>query len=438
MKQADQIIHARWIVPVVPYQTVLENHALVIQREQIVALLPSSEVNSSYQAKTTQTLADHVLIPGLINAHSHTAMTLLRGLADDLPLMRWLNDYIWPAEDKWVSEAFVADGTDLAIAEMLLSGTTCVNDMYFNPDIAAERFAKAGFRATVGLVISDNPTAWARSQDEYFAKALDVAEQYKSHPLINTAFAPHAPYTVSDKPFRRIATLAEQIQIPIHVHVHESEDEITGSLKHYGVRPIERLKNLGILGPSTIAVHLTQLNDEDIATLAKYAVNAVHCPESNLKLASGFSPVKKMLNAGINIALGTDGAASNNDLDMLGEMKTAALLAKAVAHDAAAVSAYRVLQMATINGAKALGLANETGSLEVGKKADIVAVNMNDVSCQPLDNPVSQLIYSSSRNQVSHVWIAGNHLLNERQLTTVDVASTIEKAKNWRKRIHHE
>ncbi len=438
MKQVNQIIHARWIVPVVPNQLILNNHAVVIQREQIIDLLPSAEAELKYRAETGKNLSEHVLIPGLINAHSHTAMTLLRGLADDLPLMRWLKDYIWPVEKKWVSEAFIADGTDLAIAEMLLSGTTCVNDMYFNPDIAAERFAKAGFRATVGLVISDNPTSWARTQDEYFVRALEVAEHYKTHPLINTAFAPHAPYTVSDALFKRIVTLAQQIQIPVHVHLHESEEEIIGSLRQYGMRPIERLKKLGILGPSTIAVHLTQVNDEDIATLAKFAVKAVHCPESNLKLAAGFSPVKKMLNAGINIALGTDGAASNNDLDMIGEMKTAALLAKAVAHDAAAVSAHRVLQMATINGARALGLAEEIGSLEVGKKADIVAINMNEVSCQPLDNPVSQLIYSSSRNQVSDVWIAGNHLLNERQLTTIDLATTIKRAQDWRNKIHPE
>ncbi len=438
MQTADLIIQARWIIPVEPKATVLENHSIVIQGEQILAIMPSSEVTNKFTARLEKNLDSHVLFPGFVNAHCHSAMSLLRGLADDLPLMEWLEDHIWPAEKICVSDEFVEQGTRYAAAEMLMSGTTAVNEMYFFPDTAAKVFAEVGMRAMVGVPIMNWPTAWANDEDEYFQKALVVADEFKSHPLIKICFAPHAPYTVTEQMFQRIATLSEQLDLPMHIHLQETAQEIIDSIEQYGLRPTERLHKHGLLGPKTIAVHVTALNDQDIALFAEQKVNAVHCPESNLKLASGLSPVQKMIDAGVNVALGTDGAASNNELDMLGEMKTASMLAKSVANDATALNAHQSLEMATLSGAKALGIDTITGSLVVGKKADMVAMDMNDIFCQPIDNPISQLVYSSARSQITDVWVAGKQLVNNGELTTINKQEVIQQAQKWRKKMRSE
>jgi 5-methylthioadenosine/S-adenosylhomocysteine deaminase len=438
MLTADLILHARWIIPVEPKATVLENHSIVIKGEQIIALIATDDVAKTYQAKQQKNLPSHVLFPGFVNSHCHSAMSLLRGLADDLPLMEWLEDHIWPAEKVCVSEEFVEQGTRYAAAEMLMSGTTAVNEMYFFPDTAANVFAEVGMRAMVGVPIMNWPTAWAENEDEYFEKALLVVDEFKSHPLIKICFAPHAPYTVTEQMFQRISTLSNQLDIPMHIHLQETAQEIDDSIEQYGLRPTERLLKHGLMGPKTLAVHVTALNDADIAMFAEHKVNAIHCPESNLKLASGFSPVQKMLDAGVNVALGTDGAASNNELDMLGEMKTASMLAKAVAGDATALNAHQSLEMATLSGAKALGIDDITGSLVAGKKADIVAMDMNDIYCQPIDNPISQLVYSSARSQITDVWVGGHHLLNNGELTTIDKIDVIEKARKWRRKMRSE
>ncbi len=438
MQTADLIIQARWIIPVEPKATVLENHSIVIQGEQILAIMPSSEVTNKFTARLEKNLDSHVLFPGFVNAHCHSAMSLLRGLADDLPLMEWLEDHIWPAEKICVSDEFVEQGTRYAAAEMLMSGTTAVNEMYFFPDTAAKVFAEVGMRAMVGVPIMNWPTAWANDEDEYFQKALVVADEFKSHPLIKICFAPHAPYTVTEQMFQRIATLSEQLDLPMHIHLQETAQEIIDSIEQYGLRPTDRLHKHGLLGPKTIAVHVTALNDQDIALFAEQKVNAVHCPESNLKLASGLSPVQKMIDAGVNVALGTDGAASNNELDMLGEMKTASMLAKSVANDATALNAHQSLEMATLSGAKALGIDTITGSLVVGKKADMVAMDMNDIFCQPIDNPISQLVYSSARSQITDVWVAGKQLVNNGELTTINKQEVIQQAQKWRKKMRSE
>ncbi len=435
MQTVDLILHPRWIIPVEPKATVLENHSLVISGEQIEAILPTEEVTNFYHAKAEKNLPTHVIFPGFVNSHCHSAMSLLRGLADDLPLMEWLEDHIWPAEKICLSDEFVEQGTRYAAAEMLMSGTTAVNEMYFFPDTAARVFADVGMRAMVGAPIMNWPTAWAKDEDEYFEKAIVVADEFKSHPLIKICFAPHAPYTVTDQMFERIATLSEQLELPMHIHLQETAEEITDSLKQYGLRPTDRLHKHGLLGPTTLAVHVTALSDEDIALFASQKVNAIHCPESNLKLASGLSPVKKMLDAGINVALGTDGAASNNELDMLSEMKTASMLAKSVAGDATALNAHQSLEMATLSGAKALGIGDITGSLVVGKKADIVAMDMDDIFCQPIDNPISQLVYSSARSQITDVWVGGKHLLSNGELTTINKAEVISQAQKWRRKM---
>jgi len=435
MTHADTIINARWIIPVEPEGIVHENYSLIIQDGKILDILPAPRAKSMYQGSTVLNLDDHALIPGLINAHTHAAMSLFRGLADDLPLMNWLNDHIWPAESTWVSHEFVHDGTQLAIAEMLRGGTTCFNDMYFFPDAAARVASNAGIRAAIGLIIIDFPTVWAANAQEYLNKGLELHDQYRHDPMISTVFAPHAPYTVSDQPLTHIQTLAEELDLPIHIHVHETEDEIIKSHEHHDVRPLQRLEDLGLLTPRLLAVHMTQLLDVEIERFSSAGAHVIHCPESNLKLASGLCPAHKLLSAGINVALGTDGAASNNDLDMFGEMRTAALLAKAVANDASAVPAATALRMATLNGARALGLDEKTGSLVIGKSADVVAVYMGDVESAPVYHPASQLVYATGRDKVTDVWVGGRQLLKDRELITLDEHAIKEKARAWQARI---
>lgn len=429
MQQVDTLIHAGWVIPVEPRDTVLAGYAIAVRDGRIAAILPSGDADAQYQAASVIRLADHVLIPGLVNAHTHAPMSLFRGLADDLPLMEWLQHHIWPAESTWVSEEFVYQGTLFAIAEMLRGGTTCFSDMYFFPEDSARAVTRAGIRATLGLIMIDFPTAWAAGPDEYLAKGLALHDRYRDDPLIRTAFAPHAPYTVSDGPLQKIRMLAEELDIPIHMHVHETAGEVGNG------RPLARLEAMGLLSPRLLAVHMTQLTDDEIARCAAAGVHVIHCPESNLKLASGFCPVHKLVEAGVNVALGTDGAASNNDLDMLGELRTAALLAKAVSANASAIPAGEALRMATLNGARALGLDQDIGSLEVGKSADIVAVDLGGLEARPVYHPVSQLVYATGRQQVSDVWVAGRPLLRDRRLTTLDERQLRGWADAWRTRI---
>ena len=431
----DTLIHAKWIIPVEPKETVYENFAIAIKNDKIIALLSSKDARKKFIAKEELILENHALIPGLVNTHTHAAMSLFRGLANDLPLMNWLNKHIWPAEKKWISADFVKDGAQLAIAEMIRSGTTCFNDMYFFPDSTAEVCANIGMRVVIGLIVIDVPTSWASNSDEYLAKGESIHDAFKHNPLISTAFAPHAPYTVSDDSLKRIAVLAEELDIPIHMHIHETADEIEQSINQYGKRPLERLSDLGLLSSRLIAVHMTQLEKNEIEEIKKTRVNIVHCPESNLKLASGFCPVGVLEKNNINVSIGTDGAASNNDLDMLGEMHTSALLAKGVANDCTCSNAHTTLKMATLNGAKALGLNKSIGSLKKGKQADIVAIDLNQIETTPLYDPLSQIIYSADRRQISDVWIAGKRLLEKKKLTTIKYEQLIEKSKLWEKKI---
>jgi 5-methylthioadenosine/S-adenosylhomocysteine deaminase len=433
----DTLIDARWVIPVNPHDTVLDNHSIAVHDGRILDILPTAQADK-YQPEIRYSLETHALIPGLINAHTHASMNLMRGLADDLPLMTWLNEHIWPAEQKWVNEEFVADGTRHAIAEMMRGGVTCFNDMYFYPDITAHVCADAGMRAVVGLIMIDFPSAWAGSSDEYLHKGIEVHDHYRKHPLITTAFAPHAPYSVSDDPLEEIRTLADELGMQVHIHLHETQDEINQSLEKYGVRPMQRMYELGLLSPSLIGVHMTKLQDDEIELFAQSGANAIHCPESNLKLASGFSPVAKMLQAGINVALGTDSAASNNDLDMFSDMRTAALLAKGVAGDASALPAATALRMATYNGALALGIAENTGSLETGKYADITAVDLDSIEAQPIYHPISQLVYASSRSMVSDVWIAGRQVVKSGELTTLDRDQILSDSANWQQNVKEQ
>ncbi len=431
----DLLIEAGFVVPVEPHGVVLEDHAVAVSNGKIAAVLPVAEARMRFAPKETVSRPGAALIPGLVNAHTHNPMTLLRGVADDLPLKVWLQQHIWPIEGAVIGPDFVADGITLAIAEMLRGGTTCVNENYFFPDVQAATYKKHGFRARVGLPVIDFPTAWAASDDEYFARAGEVHDAWRDDALIATAFAPHAPYTVNDANFERIRMLADQLDIPVHLHLHETAQEVQQGIDEYGQRPIARLDRLGLIDERLIAVHMTQLTEAEIHLCAERGVSVVHCPESNLKLASGFCPACALQRAGVNLAIGTDGCASNNDLDMFGESRTAALLAKAVAQDAAALDAFVTLRAATLGGAKAIGFGDSIGSIEPGKQADLVCVDLSALETQPLHHVVSQLIYATGRQQVSDVWIAGRPKLVRRQLVDIDMDGVIANARQWQAKI---
>ena len=435
LKAVDTLIHARWVIPIDSKRSTLENHSIAINGGKILAILESDLARTKYRSQDTRELDTHAVIPGLINAHTHSAMSLMRGVADDLPLMEWLEKHIWPAEGQCVNEQFVADGTQLAIAEMLKSGTTTFADMYFFPNIVAKEARSAGMRASVGLIALDFPTVWAQNADEYISKGLALHDEYKHDPLISTLFSPHAPYTVSDAPMQKIISLAAELEIPMQMHVHETAKEVAMAEQQNGQRPLARLYDMGMLCPDFMAVHMTQLTDDEINQLKQSKSHVVHCPESNMKLASGICPIAKLLQSGINVALGTDGAASNNDLDMLGEMRSAALLAKVSTGDATALDAYTVLTMATLNGAKALGIDAVTGSLKKGKAADITAIDLNHISTQPVYCPVSQIVYAASREQVTDVWVNGKILLKNKQLTGFNEQHLLDTAALWQSKV---
>lgn len=430
----DLLLLPEWIVPVEPAGVVLREHALGIRDGRIVLIAPRAQALALPAAERRE-LPGTLLAPGLVNAHGHAAMSLFRGLADDLPLMTWLQEHIWPAEAKWVGEDFVRDGTELAIAEQLKGGVTAFSDMYFFPEVASEVVHRTGVRAQITIPVLNFPVPGAHDTDEALRRGLELFADLRHHPRIKMAFGPHAPYTVSDDRLERVRVLAEQLDAGIHMHVHETAFEVQQALEQSGERPLARLARLGLLGPRFQAVHMTQIDDADLSLLVQHNASVIHCPESNLKLASGFCPVERLWQAGVNVAVGTDGAASNNDLDLLGETRTAALLAKAVAGSATALDAHRALRMATLNGARALGIDEDCGSLQLGKSADLVAFDLSGLAQQPVYDPVSQLIYACGRDCVRHVWVGGKALLEDGRLSRLDENELRAKARAWGQRI---
>lgn len=433
MENIDLLISARWILPIAPQNQILECHALVIHGEYIIDLLSLEEAKQKYRAKIFLNLENHVIMPGLINSHTHTPMNLFRGLADDLQLFDWLRKHIWPAEKTLINAESVRTGSELAIAEMLRGGTTCFNDHYFFHDTISQVASEAGMRACVGIVVMNVSSEWAKDEKTYLSRAKETLTKNEIRPLISWALAPHAPYTVSDTAFKEIIKLSAQYNLPIHMHIHETRHEIEQGLQEYGKRPLARLHELGLLSQHLIAVHMTQLTPKEIDLIRKTKTNVVHCPESNLKLASGIAPIAKLLRAGVNVAIGTDGAASNNDLDLFGEMRTAALIAKVseADPDPTYLPAEEVIKMATLNGAKVLGLENKIGSLEIGKLADIIAVDLSSYLTQPVFNPISHLVYAINRFQVSDVWVAGKQLLKQGEFTKLDINRILKNTLKW-------
>lgn len=439
MQRCDTLILAGWCVPVEPDDVVLSDHAVAIDDGRIIDILPSPEARQRYEASVLVHRPDHVLVPGFVNAHTHAAMSLLRGIADDMPLERWLSETIWPVENRCVSAEMVRDGTRLAIAEMLLSGCTCFSDQYFFPETVAETAVDSGMRAMVGTPVIEFPTAWANGAEECLSKGAElVHDAYADHPLISTSFAPHSTAAVSDESFKALRVLADQLDRRIQIHVHESKQEIENEKKSSGKRPVERIRDLGLVNASLMAVHAVHVNDEEIALFADAGVVVAHCPRSNLKLADGIAPVTRFRNAGVTVALGTDSAASNNVMDMLGEMQAASLLAKVQADDATAMTAAETLRMATLDGAEALGLADSIGSIKAGKWADLACIDLNYINSQPVYDPLSQLVYAVHPHQVSDVWVAGKHQVALGTLTHVDVNDLLQRISEWQFRIANE
>ncbi len=430
----DLRLDARWIVPVEP-AGVLEQHSLLIDAGRIAALLPTALAEHDYSARVRVALPTHVLLPGLVNAHTHAAMTLLRGIADDVPLQTWLELHIWPHEARFLSPEFVHDGTLLAAGEMLLGGVTCCADQYFFPDAAARAYQHSGMRAFLGLPVLDFPTPYAADAHAYLQTGLAVRDSWKHEVRLAFALAPHAPYTVSDASWEQIVVYARQLDLPIQTHLQETRAELEQSLASHGASPLARLDRLGVTASDFIAVHAVHLLDSDIELLATHGCQVVHCPASNLKLASGLAPVIRLQARGINVALGSDGAASNNRLDVLAEMRLAALIAKFATGDAAALPAAAALRMATLGGATALGLDAAIGSLRVGKQADAVAVNLGAFQHLPCYDPLSHLVHVAGRDQVSDVWVGGERVVHTGALTTLDAADLAARARMWQERL---
>ncbi len=424
----------RWLVPVRP-RGALENHALLVVGDRIAAIGPREELLARHPEVEAIRLDTHVLLPGFVNSHAHAAMSLLRGLADDLPLMTWLERHIWPAESRFVYPDFVRMGTRLAIAEMLAGGTTCFNDMYFFPSETALVAMEMGMRASVGHVVIDFPNTYTKNAEDALQKAQEHLTGLRGFPLVKQGIAPHAPYTVSDWALQEAAALARQEDLFLHMHVHETSQEIASALERDGRRPLHRLAGLGVLDSRFLAVHMTHLDASDLALCAETGIRVAHCPESNLKLGSGISPVSALLRQGQKIGIGTDGAASNNDLDMLGELRTAALLAKGREQDPTVLPAMDVLEMATLGGAVACGWEEETGSLETGKAADCIAINLDRAATSPVYDPVSQVVYCAGRDQVSHVWVAGRLRISGGLAVDWEEREMVVLAREWARRI---
>jgi 5-methylthioadenosine/S-adenosylhomocysteine deaminase len=439
LRPVETLISARWVVPVVPRGTVLPDHSVAIENGHIVAVLPSALARSQLEPARHLQLGHHALAPGLINTHTHAAMTLLRGAGDDLPLARWLTERIWPLERALVSERFVYDGTRHAAAEMLRAGITCCNDMYFFPDAAAHAFVDLGMRCVVGIIAVQFPSAYATDADDYLRKGLQTRDALREEPLVSFTLAPHASYTVDDPTLARIAMLAEELDLPVHTHLHETDAEIGESVKQHGARPLARLDRLGLVSERLLAVHAVHLQPDEIALLAQRGASVAHCPASNLKLASGIAPIAALLSQGVRVAFGTDGAASNNRLDLFEEMRLAALLAKGAALDASVLPAWQALECATITAAGALGLGERIGSIEVGKQADLIAVDLSELETQPCLDVVSQLVYCAGREHVSSVWVAGAEVVSDRRLVRhgrdVDLGAIAAASASWQGQI---
>ncbi|KAA0257432.1 amidohydrolase family protein [Deferribacter autotrophicus] len=412
---------------------IVEDSYLLINDEKVEKVVKEIPENQKYDYKIIER-SNSAIFPGFINTHTHLPMVYFRGLADDLPLMEWLQKYIWPAENRWLSDEFVYDATLLAACELIKSGTICANDMYFYSDSIAQALINAGVKGVLGAGVLDFPTKFAKNPDEYLDKAKLLIEKYRDNDLINIAICPHAPYTVSPENYKKCIAFAERYGLVIHTHLAETEWEVNEIYNKYGKTPLKLMDEVGMLDTKSIFAHMVHLTDEEIEVAGKKKVNISHCLESNFKLASGFARVKELLDKGANVSIGTDGAASNNDLDILVEASVVTKFHKAYSGDATALDAKTALDMLTINAAKGLYLEN-TGQIKEGNFADFIIVNLDKVHLQPLYNPVSQLIYAAKSSDITDVFINGKHIMENRKILTIDEEEVLDKAKYWGKKI---
>ena len=432
---ADLIIEPTWVLPITPARTVLTGHSVAIRGANIVAIGPSQTIQQRFHTTTLQRLDGQLLMPGLVNAHGHAAMVLLRGLAEDLPLEAWLTNRIWPLEAQWISPEFVADGVALALLEMLKSGTTCFSDMYYFPELTARAARDCGMRAQVTFPLIDFANAWSKNAGDGFHKGLALHDEYRDDTLIRIGFGPHSAYALNETDLLKSLTLAEEIDAPIHMHLHETASEVAAARRQLGCTHIQRLAQIGMLVPRLQAVHLTQLDDADLDALVEGGVRAVHCPQSNLKLGSGAADIGRMRRRGLLVGLGSDGAAANNSLDMFAEARTAALLAKTVSGDPTALDAYETLELVTLGSARALGLDTVVGSIELGKAADLITIDLTHSGALPVHRPESTLLYTVSGSHVRNVWVAGRQLLADGSPTTLDENAIHSRATVWASRL---
>lgn len=429
-----ELLHARWVLPIEPWD-VLDDAAVVVDGQQIVAVGPAAELRAAHPQAAVTSLPHHVLMPGLVNAHTHAAMTLLRGFADDVALMTWLRERIWPVEGRWADPQFVHDGTLLAAAEMLTGGVTSFADMYFHPRAAIEACRTAGIRIMSGQIVLNAATSYGDGPDDYLTKAAEVISDHRDAPLVHFSLAPHAPYTVSDDVLVRVGQLCQDWDVPMNIHVHETRDEVEEGLAEYGVRPLARMDALGVVNHRLFAAHAVHLTDDEIALLAQRGASLAHCPTSNLKLASGVARLADWLAAGIRVGVGTDGAASNNRLDVLADMRLASLLAKGTTADASAVPAPAALRAATLGGASAMGLQDLIGSLTPGKQADVVALDLSRFDLAPVYDVASHVVNVCGRREVSDVWVAGSRRVAGGSLVDLEPSELTSTARGWQERI---
>ena len=431
----DLMVRGGTIVTMDAARRVIEDGAVVISGGRIKAVGSRAELEAKYTATETIDATGKVVIPGLINGHTHVPMTLFRGLADDLDLQEWLTKYIFPAEAKNVTEEFVRVGTRLGLAEMIRGGTTTYCDMYYFEDAIADETARAGVRGVLGETIIDFPVADNKTHEEAMAYSERFIKKWQGHALITPALAPHAPYTVSEEHLKAIRALSDRLKATIVIHVSETQREVDDITKSHGAPPVAYLNRIGFLNERVIAAHVVFPTVEEIGILKRQNVGIVHNPQSNMKLASGVAPVPRMLADDLRLGLGTDGAASNNDLSMWEEMDTAAKLHKVFARDPKVVSAQEAFEMATIRGARALHMEREIGSLEAGKRADVVIVNLGDLSQTPLYNVYSNLIYATKAADVRTVVIEGRVVMRDRRLLTLDENDIKARARVFREQI---
>jgi 5-methylthioadenosine/S-adenosylhomocysteine deaminase len=414
---------------------IIEKGAVAVKEKQILEVGKADEILKRYTSGNIMEGKGRAVMPGLINTHTHAAMVYFRGIADDLPLTEWLNNHIWPAENKWLSPEFISDAIELACLEMLKGGITTYNDMYFFEDAAGEAAKRIGMRAVLGSGILDFPSVSAKTTDEYLDNAERFVHNWKGDDLITPCIAPHALYTCGTETLKKSKAMAGKLDVPLHIHLAETRWEVEEIQLRYKMRPVEYLADLGFLDETVLAAHCIWLEDNEIELLAKHKVGVSHCMESNLKLASGFAPVATMLAAGVKVTFGTDGAASNNDLNILSEMSTTAKVHKALSNNPTVLDAKTIVLMATRWGAEVLGLGRKVGSLEKGKIADVISINLAKPHLTPIYNIYSHIVYAAMASDVDFVMVNGKIVINNGRLLTADETEILFKAQQWCEKI---